>query len=403
MSSDGEVGPGASSDAAFRRVSDFLAARGVTEEEITLAREDDVLHLLVADHLVLPTPGRYGPEDVIQRTGLDRPTLERLWRAMGFAAVADGEKVFSDIDIEAVQATAAFVGAGLVDFDEIAHVTRVVGSSMARIADAEVASMPTLRNDADSLTSADLLVSSEGLPLTTIARLLEYVWRRQMQAALRRAAASRSGEVGDRHGRLELTVGFADLVGYTALSQQLSDAALSELVSRFETLAHDTIVSAGGRVVKMIGDEVMFVIDDPGGGVDLALALAEAYAHDELLSDVRVGLACGPVLARDGDFYGPTVNMASRIVTVARPGTVVTSGRVHQGLAGDHRFMWKAIRNRHLKDLGRVDLHVAQRRPSGAAAARITERARQVGEDQMRALLPDAVRERYEDRVRDRG
>ena len=391
--------------AAFRRVRDFLAARGVPDEEISGARDDEVLHLVVADHLVLPTPGHYGPSDVVERTGIDRATLERLWRAMGFAEVGDDERVFSDIDIEAVQATAAFVAAGLADFDEIVHVTRVVGSSMSRIAEAEVASMPTLRSDADSLASADLLVRSEGLPLTTIVRLLEYVWRRQMQAALRRAAAGRSGEVGHRQGRLqELTVGFADLVGFTALAQQLSDAALSELVSRFEALAHDTVVSSGGRVVKMIGDEVMFVIDDPGRGVETALALADAYAGDELLSDVRVGLACGPVLAQDGDFYGPTVNMASRIVNVARPGTVVASGRVHRGLADDGRFAWKVIRNRYLKDIGRVDLHVAQRRSAaGSEAGRIAERAREVGEQQVRSLLPDAVRERYEARVRHRG
>lgn len=399
MTSDGEVDVEARSSDAFGRVRAFLVGRGVTDQEIEQARADEVLHLLVADHMVLPTPGRYGPVGMVERTGLERATLERLWRAMGFAGVDDEERVFSDVDVEAVQATAAFVAAGLCDYDDIVQVTRVVGSSMARIADAEVASMPTLRSDADSLASADLLVSTEGLPLTTIARLLEYVWRRQMQAALRRAAVTRPAQM-DRHGGpvQEMTVGFADLVGFTALAQQLSDAALTELVSRFEALAHDTVVSSGGRVVKMIGDEVMFVIDDPGRGVELALALAEAYADDELLSDVRVGLACGPVLARDGDFFGPTVNLASRIVNVARPGSVVTSGRLHEGLTTDARFAWRTIRNRYLKDIGRVDLHVAQRRVA-ADPDRITDRARRLGEQQVRSLLSDTARERYEGRV----
>lgn len=155
----------------------------------------------------------------------------------------------------------------------------------------------------------------------------------------------------------------------------------------------------------MIGDEVMFVIDDPGRGVELALALAEAYADDELLSDVRVGLACGPVLAKDGDFYGPTVNLASRIVNVARPGSVLASGRVRRGLPDDDRFDWRTIRNRYLKDIGRIDLHVAQRRLAAdpEASPPIKDRARRRGEQQVRSLLPDPVRERYEDRVRDRG
>jgi adenylate cyclase len=388
---------------AYERVRGFLVDHGLSDRQVARARRDDVLHLLVADAMVLPTPGRYTPEDVVERTGLDRTSLERLWRAMGFPAVAEDERAFSDVDLEAVQAAASFVGPGQADLEEIVQLTRVVGSSMARVADAEVAAMPGLRADGDSLASADQLVASEGQALGTTARLLEYVWRRHMQAALRRAAVVRPGDLAGESlhdaGVQELTVGFADLVGFTAQAQQLSEAALSELVSRFEALAHDTVVSSGGRVVKMIGDEVMFVLSDPGDGVQLGLALAEAYAGDELLSDVRVGLAAGPVLAKDGDFYGPTVNLAHRIVNVARPGSVVTSASVHERLAEDHRFDWRTIRGRYLKDIGRVNLHTARRRDPDAEG--ITERARRVGEQHMRSLLPDPVRQRFEDRVRD--
>ena len=388
---------------AYGRVRDFLVARGVSEREVAQARKDDVLHLLVADRLVLPTPGRYDPEDMVRLTGLDRTSLERLWRAMGFPVVADDEKAFSDVDREAVLSAATFLGAGMADIDQIVQLTRVVGSSMARIADAEVAAAPYLGAHGDSLASADFLVASDGVSLATFVRLLEYVWRRHLQAALRRAALVRSGQLdGGRHheaGVQELTVGFADLVGFPGQAQQLSEAALSELVSRFEALAHDTVVSSGGRVVKMIGDEVMFVLDDPGNGVELGLALAEAYADDELLSDVRVGLACGPVLARDGDFYGPTVNLAHRIVNVARPGSVVVSASVHDGLAGDMRFAWRTSWGRYLKDIGRVNLHVASRAERDVEG--LTERARRLGEERVRLLLPDAARQRFERRVQD--
>ena len=394
----------ASAEDAFQRVRSFLLARGLSEREVERARRDEILHLLVADCVVMPMPARYDPDALAERTGLERATLERLWRAMGFAQVADDEKAFSDLDLEAVTTTAAFVRAGLADFDEIVQVTRVVGSSMARIADAEVAAMPLLRPDADSLASADLLVRSDGLPLTTTAHLLEYVWRRHLQAALRRAAVVRPGHLeGDHEINVgETTVGFADLVGFTALAQRLSEGALADLVTRFEALAHDTVVSSGGRVVKMIGDEVMFVVDDARHGVEVGLALAEAYAGDEVLSDVRVGLACGPVLAKDGDFYGPTVNLASRLVKVARPGSVVTSESVREALGDDDRIAWRSIKNRYLKDIGRVNLHVASRR-AGPEDEGFTARARRVGEEQMRSLIGDAALERYEARVRDRG
>jgi adenylate cyclase len=104
----------------------------------------------------------------------------------------------------------------------------------------------------------------------------------------------------------------------------------------------------------MIGDEVMFVVDDVGAATETALALAEAYADDEVLSDVRVGLGYGDVLAREGDYYGPVVNLASRIVNIAFPGSVLVSESVHSALAGDPRFVFHQLRPRNLKDIGRV-------------------------------------------------
>jgi adenylate cyclase len=157
------------------------------------------------------------------------------------------------------------------------------------------------------------------------------------------------------------TVGFADLVGFTVLSQQLEDHALAHLVDRFELMAYDIITSRGGRVVKTIGDEVMFATDAPAAGVDIALSLAEAYHDDESLSDVRVGLACGPVLEREGDLYGPTVNLASRIVSIAYAASVVTSADIHDQLADAARLRWKSIRTRHLKNIGRVQLWTVRR------------------------------------------
>ncbi len=89
------------------------------------------------------------------------------------------------------------------------------------------------------------------------------------------------------------------------------------------------MTAGGGRVVKMIGDEAMFVADSALDAARIGLALAEAYADDELLSDVRVALAVGPVLVQDGDYYGPVVNLASRVVNMAAPGAVLVTDEFH--------------------------------------------------------------------------
>ncbi|MGH9208528.1 MAG: adenylate/guanylate cyclase domain-containing protein, partial [Acidimicrobiales bacterium] len=113
--------------------------------------------------------------------------------------------------------------------------------------------------------------------------------------------------------------------------------------------------------VKMIGDEAMFVVDEAVHAARIGLTLSEAYADDELLSDVRVGIAFGPVLLREGDYFGRVVNLASRLVNLGKPGTVLTSEEVHSVLEGDAEFSWRRLRGRSIKDIGPVDVWVLRR------------------------------------------
>jgi adenylate cyclase len=193
--------------------------------------------------------------------------------------------------------------------------------------------------------------------ISGIARLLEFVWRRQMAAGIQRNMLLRSHGLGPGQ-RPEIAVGFADMVGFTLLSQHLTDEELAAVVRRFEEISHDIVTNARGRVVKMIGDEVMFVVDSVADAARIGLGLADAYADDDLLSDVRVGLAFGPVLLRDGDYFGPTVNLAHRIVNIGNPGTVLMSDEFHTALVEEapDEFTGKPLRPRLLKDLGRVQL-----------------------------------------------
>jgi adenylate cyclase len=171
-------------------------------------------------------------------------------------------------------------------------------------------------------------------------------------------------------------------VGFTALAQQVSDEELAEVVDQFEHLAYDIIVAGQGRIVKMIGDEVMFVVEDPVHAAEIALGLAEASREAAGLSDVRVGMAIGPVVEREGDVFGVTVNLASRATAIAYPGTVVISPRLRDALEGHPQFAFKNMRPRQLKNIGRVTLAVLLPGSQGPATIReaIDARRRQMRE-----------------------
>ena len=167
------------------------------------------------------------------------------------------------------------------------------------------------------------------------------------------------------------------------------------------------MVALGGRVVKMIGDEVMFVVPTATGAASIGLSLAEAYAGDELLSDVRVALAIGPVLVQDGDFYGPVVNLASRLVGVANPGTVLASDEFRLALESEHvadgeasadgagrpEFAMRPLRTRNLKDIGRIQVWKLSR--SGVAPG--ADRRRNMRWERLEGVLREI------DDLRDRG
>jgi adenylate cyclase len=380
---------------ALVRVRALLIELGCTDQEIDRAVADDVLDLLVVDRMLVPTEHRLTQAQVAERTDIPIEVARRFWRALGFLDVGDDDPVFTEMDIEAVRLFQTMVAMELVDLDTAVQMARVIGSSMARIAEAEATpgTTPILVASGDSILDADQFARQAGTSIPAMARLLEYVWRRHLQAATRRSMMLRAR--GAERSSPVLAVGFADMVGFTMLSQHLGDDELANVVSRFEELAHDTVVGLGGRVVKMIGDEVMFVVPTAGDAAEIGISLAETYADDELLSDVRVALSVGPVLVQDGDFYGPVVNLASRLVGVANPGTVLVSDEFRTALAdeGAPGFATRALRTRSLKDIGRVQVWKLTRAgsPSG------TDQRRTMRWDRLSDVLRDL------DELRDEG
>ncbi len=381
---------------ALERVRTLLRRLGCTDAEIDQAVEDDVVDLLVVDRMLVPAEHRLTQAQVSATTAIPVELAQRFWRALGFLDVGDDEAVFTEMDVEAIRMFQAMVAMGLVDVDSAVHMARIIGSSMARIAEAETApgAIPILMPSGDSLLDADNFARQADASIPAMARLLEFVWRRHLQAATRRAMLLRTRGSAEFNSPI-MAVGFADMVGFTTLSQHLGRSELAAVVSRFEELAHDTVVALGGRVVKMIGDEAMFVVPTATSAAEIGLSLAEAYADDELLSDVRVALAIGPVLVQDGDFYGPVVNLASRLAGVAHPGTVLISDEMRSALddEGGTDFETHALRPLNVKDIGRVQVWKLSR----AGAERVTDRRRTMRWERLTDVLRDL------DELRERG
>lgn len=345
-------------------------ARGITPQEFDEALAEDRVDLLVVDRLLRPGTGSHTGQEVSSLSGIPLEQADRLWRALGFPEAAD-ERVFTDQDIEALEKIRGLTELGISSDEASVQMTRVLGQSMARLADAVISSADDAAEEAgrpdwvvepedEGLFLAEAIAFSAELIFPGFEQLLVYAWRRHIQAAARRRASMRRDHQIESPMLTRLTVGFADMVGFTALSSQLTAEQLAEVVDRFEDLAHSTVVEGGGRPVKMIGDEVMFVAADPLDAVRIGLALVDAYADDDLLSDVRVGLATGPVLMREGDFFGSVVNRAHRTVSIADAGTVLCGDEVHEELtaseqAQDH-LVWDALKPRELKDIGKVAL-----------------------------------------------
>jgi adenylate cyclase len=164
-------------------------------------------------------------------------------------------------------------------------------------------------------------------------------------------------------------VGFADLVSFTSFVRRMSERQLARVVQRFELLASDVITEHGGRVIKTVGDEVLFVHTDAAAASAIALDLVDAMAEDDLLPPVRVGLAHGRVVSRLGDVFGLTVNKASRITAVTPSGHVYVDDDMARVLGEVSGFSAIERGRRVLRGIGLVTLHELQRAPGGRRPA----------------------------------
>jgi adenylate cyclase len=293
--------------------------------------------------------------EVAESAGVTIEQARRLWRALGFPDAAN-QNAFTEADRDALALVVESVNETGVDFETMLRLTRAVGHTVARLADWEVA---TLSEAVEKFTerdgaSVDLMRDSVRLVeqlSPRFDRLLVYSWRRHLAAAVARIEAFASD---DDEPATEATVGFADLVSFTALSNELDDHELGQLVEIFETRCSDVIADHNGRVIKTLGDSVLFLETDPVQAIDIALDIITVVGRDKRLPDVRIGIATGPVILRMGDVYGPPVNLAARLTTVARRNRVIIDERTAE-LLPPSDFETRTLPARPLRGFGDVE------------------------------------------------
>lgn len=295
---------------------------------------------------------------------MDLDRARDYWRALGFADPGD-VAAFTDADVEALREVEALVEEGLLGEDLALGLARALGHTLSRLAGWELDVV------LDQLAGPPGALGESGRPpvsmteaygiaqrlLPVLEDLGSYAWRRHLAAAVDRLLRAGEPQASVR----VRTVGFADIVGFTRLARRLEERELGEVVERFEQVGADVVTSAGARLVKTLGDEVLFVSDDPVAAAHAALDLIEHFGEDETMPDLRIGMATGPLLTRMGDLFGTTVNLASRLTSLARPGTVLCDRETAEALSEEPGLVVVALRRRPVRGLGLVEPHSLQR------------------------------------------
>lgn len=296
-------------------------------------------------------------QDISARTGVGLDEARRLWRALGFPEQGL-DTTFTDADARALSTVNELIGSGAVDLDLAVNLTRAVGQTMARLADWEVATMGQRVDEREGSTAQggsrlDAAVRLAHEMNKPFEELLVYAWRRHLAAAVARVDALRAANEDDVN-TVQLTVGFADIVSFTALSNRLTEERIGDLVELFESRCSDVVAARGGRVIKTIGDSVLFVNDDPVRAYGTAEGIINVIGRDARMPDVRVGLASGAVVMRLGDVYGPPVNLASRLTGVARRNRIIIDAATAALLPADE-FETRPLPARPVRGFGIVE------------------------------------------------
>ena len=341
-----------------------LAEDGVPLEELKRAVEEDRLVLLPVERVFEEGTERYTAQEIAACAGLEDDFLVRLMRALGAPIPAGEERVYGEADLEAAKRAKLFLDAGLPE-EGVLDTSRIIGISMANLADAnrdlvgEVFTEPGV--DERELAQRYAAAAQTMSPL--LGETLLHAYRIHLREAIRQAVISEAELAEGRlSGSDEVTIAFADLVGFTRLGESLEIEQIGELTGRLFTLASEA-ARPPVRLVKMIGDAAMFSSRETVPLLDSVVGLVDAAGNEELPS-LRAGVAHGQALSRGGDWYGRPVNLAARITGFARPDTVVVAQDVMDAVesADENDFRFSYAGKRRFKGIeGEVPVHRVRR------------------------------------------
>ena len=304
---------------------------------------------LLEEHLLGSLPTLTGPQ-IAEAVGIDMDVARQRWRSLGFTAVDDDVVAFTEADLEAMRLTQRLHDLGMINDDDEAALIRTLGRSFARLAEWQLGLLGRAI-DPRTLGTEDL-AAAIGEITPVIENVQNYIWRRHVLSAASRLLLA---PPQDDEGTVPAGIGFADIVGYTRQTRSLSQEELARLVDHFEARALAIITEHNGRIIKTIGDEILFAADSPTDAAHISLELVEEHLVDEDFPQLRVGTAWGPVLNRLGDVFGPTVNIAARLTSIARAGRALVDKQLAEAIQDDESFKLRRMRRASVKGYRRLE------------------------------------------------
>lgn len=323
---------------------EYLTERGATIEQMVEAHRMGTLPGVAGDLVIQGRSEMVTVADIAARSGMPVPRVMRVLLAAGIPAQRDTE-----VPANLAALMAAFEQAAAILGEEaILAFTRVLGAAAINIAEAAIALFfselgpGTIRQGPDELARARLAEAAT-TSFTEVPDVLSLLVMDAFERAQRRVGAARSwlGPTPAADGEAEgpttevVALGFVDLVGSTAWAQTIDLREQNLALTRFESAAWTSAVLAGGRVVKTIGDEVFFAAPTAEAACRIGVEVCRAAAEDEVLPPARGAVGIGPATPREGDYYGPLVNLLSRLVKSGAPGEVVVTEAVARDLPRD--------------------------------------------------------------------
>ncbi len=330
-----------------------LADDGAELAELRDAVVGGRLALMPLERMLAGRP-RYTFEEVAELSGVPIDELERQWRSIGLAVPNRDEVVMSREDLNASNRMRAILDAGLAP-EQLAELGRTIAVAMSQFAAAsrQVVGANFVGGGGAENEVSDRVAEGAGGLIPTVGPTLDYVYRRHLREQLRHAAFDEGDETrigGGLPAAGAIAVGFADLVGFTKMGEQLPPEEIGRVTGRLEEAAGE-VAHGPVRLVKLIGDAAMLASPDTTALLEAMLELVETMAaEEEGFPLVRAGMAYGPAFTRGGDYYGRPVNLASRITEFARPGSVLIDSEVRDRIDGDAYRLSRAGR-KHLKGI----------------------------------------------------